>query len=112
MIHMLCRFNLKAGATLRTFEENYDRFFAYMQSRGLAETTGTVGKRLHDTPMDTDSVDAPEYYVVMTFCDRQQLDRSYAHISQENVAPEQLAAHVNIKQVIDNPIFTCWQTGG
>ncbi|NKW71612.1 hypothetical protein HGD85_01205 [Rhodobacteraceae bacterium R_SAG10] len=111
MIHMLCRFNLKPSATLQTFEENYIRFFEYMRSRGLAETTGAIGKRVYDTPMDTDSVNAAEYYVVMTFRDRKQLDRSYAHISHDNIDQKHLAAHVNIQQAIDSPIFTCWQTG-
>jgi len=108
MIHMLSRFDLKTGHSPDTFIHDYQHFCDRMVEKDLALSTGKVGRRVRGTPMDTDDAGAPEYYVVMTFSDRQQLDRAYAYIagSADDI---DLIAHRQVHNAVVNPVFTCWQ---
>lgn len=109
MIHMLSRFDLKPGTNVDEFKQHYESFMDRAKLLGLAASTGTVGKRVADTPMDTDAEDAPEYYVVMSFRDREQMDRAYAYMEDGGSDPSDLKPHSAIKFVVRNAIFTCWQ---
>ena len=109
MIHMLSRFNLRSGTTIEKAQAEYALFFENLRAADLAESTGKIGQRVANTPMDTDSVDAQEFYVVMTFRDRAQLDRSYAEIQSGRFAGENAAPHNFIKSAIQNAVFTCWE---
>ncbi len=108
MIHMLSRFDLKSGHTLETFKKDYLEFCDRMIEKGLVVSTSTVGQRILDTPMDTDKEEAPEYYAVMTFRDRNQLDQAYAYIASSESGSMDLDAHQRVNDVILNPVFTCW----
>ena len=107
MIHMLSRFDLKAGVKFEEFSRNYHDTVAQMQAKGLVEGTGKIGRRERDTPMDTDAADAPEFYVVMSFKDRDQLDRSYALLT--DAAENRATSHPSVMQAVENAVFTCWQ---
>ena len=109
MIHMLSRFDLAPGVTLKVFSENYDRLFGQLRNLDLVETTGAVGERVADTPMDTDAVDAPRYYVVMSFRDRAQLDASYAYFAEGAASPDHVATHLKLNRGAINHVFTCWE---
>ena len=107
MIHMLSRFDLKPEIAIDQFQKNYAEFCETMQTKGLIVETGKIGVRETDTPMDTDEEQAPMYYSVMTFRDRQQLDDAYAYIASldHSAKPE----HVLVSDAVMNPVFTCWR---
>ena len=112
MIHMLSRFNLKPDADLKTFEKHYISFFLSIFGQlDWLKQLGKLGERVGDTPMDTDSIDAQQYYVVMEFRDRDQLDGAYYYMENGSVVPEFFEAHEQIKKTVENPVFTCWQDG-
>lgn len=107
MIHMLSRFDLKPGVDLQAFQSSYKVFCEEMRAKGLLVETGEIGRRVSDTPMDTDTDQAPEYYSVMSFRDRQQLDAAYDHI--EGLRARDKADHVAVSGAVLGPVFTCWQ---
>ncbi len=107
MFHMLSCFNLKPGVSIKDFRQSYDDFVAYMKSIDLAEGSGPVGQRQNDTPMDTDEERDHEYFAVMTFRDRPQVDAAYAYI-MEHVEPGE-SSHNGVYHKVDNPVFICWQ---
>ena len=107
MIHMLSRFDLNPEIAIEQFRENYEAFCHVMQTKGLIVETGKIGEREMETPMDTDEDQAPKYYSVMSFRDRQQLDEAYAYIASlgQHDKPE----HVLVSTAVMNPVFTCWR---
>ena len=107
MIHMLSRFDLIPGIDLATFQAHYDAFFEQMRVAGLAEHTGKVGRREADTPMDTDHETTQTYFVVMSFRDRDQMDRAYDHISGTDERSR--SAHPAVHRSVTNSVFTCWR---
>lgn len=107
MIHMLSRFDLKPGIDPATFQAHYDAFFEQMRAAGLAERTGKVGRREADTPMDTDDDNTQTHYVVMSFKDRDQMDRAYEHIVGSDERSR--SAHPAVHRSITNSVFTCWR---
>lgn len=107
MIHMLSRFDLVPGVDIETFRAHYRALFHEMHEAGLVDRTGKVGQREADTPMDTDDEDARTFYVVMSFSDRDQMDRAYDHIA--GVADHDLSAHPDVHRCVTNPVFTCWR---
>lgn len=109
MIQMLSRFNLKRDTDFETFERNYYEFFERVKRKGLVETTGKIGQRISDTPMDTDAEDAQKYYVLMSFSDRNQMDQAYEYISSPTADKEDLKPHSEVKLVVCDSVFTCWQ---
>ena len=82
MIHLLCRFDLQDGMTLPQIQADYQRFVERMKINKLIVGSDEIGQRVHGTPMDTDAPDAAEYYVIMRFGDRQQLDAAYDFIAR------------------------------
>ena len=107
MFHMLSCFNLKPGGDIAEFQQAYSAFFDEMKSIDLVESTGPLGRRENNTPMDTDDERDHEYFVVMSFRDRPQVDAAYAYIKQ-HVEPGDKAHHTMYSNVRD-PIFVCWQ---
>lgn len=107
MFHMLSCFNLLPEEDIETFTQNYRNFVEEMQRIGLVETTGPIGRRQNDTPMDTDDERNHEYFVVMSFRDRAQVDAAYAHIEQ-HFGPSD-AAHDRVYTRVVDPVFICWQ---
>lgn len=109
MIHMLSRFDLREGSDISGFEKSYVEFVNRLKELGLVESSGKIGKRISDTPMDTDTDDAQTYYVIMQFKDREQLDRAYEYMDADQVPSSEDKPHAAIKTMILNPVFTCWQ---
>ena len=107
MFHMLSCFNLQPGEDIETFRSNYIAFVDEMKQIDLVESTGPIGHRQSDTPMDTDDERDHEYFVLMSFRDREQVDAAYAHI-EKHFGPSD-AAHDNVYPKVLNPVFICWQ---
>ena len=107
MFHMLSCFNLKAGVDVAEFSEAYARLVADMQSLDLVESSGPIGRRQSDTPMDTDAERDHEYFAIMTFRDRPQVDAAYAYILRHQEPGE--ASHNAVYTKVANPVFICWQ---
>ncbi len=106
MIQMLSRFDLKPGIAFDAFAEHYFGFAEEMRERELIVSTGPIGRRIADTPMDTDADDAPEFYAVMTFRDRAQLDAAYAYMEGRSSTVSK--HHAVVHRAVANPVFTCW----
>jgi hypothetical protein len=107
MFHMLSCFNLKVGEDIAAFQSAYAEFVAYMKSADLVEDSGPIGQRQSDTPMDTDGERDHEYFAVMSFRDRTQVDAAYAYI-MKHVEPDE-SSHNEVYRKIKDPVFICWQ---
>jgi hypothetical protein len=107
MFHMLSCFDLKPGEDIETFRKVYDDFAAFMKSIDLIADSGPVGRRQSDTPMDTDEERNHEYFAIMSFRDRAQVDAAYAYI-KEHVEPGE-SSHNGVYERVENPVFICWQ---
>ena len=107
MFHMLSCFNLKSGLQIQDFELSYTAFVEEMKNAGLVESTGKIGRRQSDTPMDTDDQRNHEFFVVMSFIDRSQVDKAYAHI-MKHIEPGE-KTHDSVYSKVIDPVFICWQ---
>ncbi len=107
MFHMLSCFNLKPGEEIETFRSAYAAFVDEMKKLDLVEATGPIGHRQNDTPMDTDNERDHEFFVVMSFRGRAQVDAAYAHI-ERHFGPGD-AAHDQVYRRVLDPVFICWQ---
>ena len=107
MFHMLSCFDLDPGIKIETFRADYLKFFAEMKSIGLVESTGPVGRRQNDTRMDTDIERHQEFFVIMSFRDRKQVDAAYAHIQADREPGDSI--HTAMCSNVRNPIFICWE---
>ena len=107
MFHMLTCFDLQPDVEIGAFRAAYSDFVAYMQSIDLVARTGPIGQRQRDTKMDTDGERDHEYFVIMSFRDRAQVDAAYARILPHREPAE--SAHNAIQSKMQNPIFICWQ---
>jgi len=103
MIQMLSRFDLRPDVAPADFQVSYAAFVALLIDEGLIESSGQVCRRLKNTPMDTDASDAPEFYTIMTFRDRPQLDSAYARFK------ESMEGHEDVFAAVHNSTFTCWE---
>ena len=107
MFHMLSCFNLQPGEDIDNFQSNYFDFVAEMKRIDLVESSGAIGRRQNDTPMDTDAEREHEFFVILSFRDRAQVDAAYAHIEQ-HFGPGD-AAHNKVYTRVLDPVFICWQ---
>ena len=107
MFHMLSCFDLAPDENLETFTRSYRIFVEEMQAIDLVVDSSPVGQRQSDTPMDTDGERQHQYFTVMTFRDRGQVDAAYAHI-EKHFGPAD-AAHDQVYSRFANPVFICWQ---
>jgi hypothetical protein len=111
MIHMLSNFDLKTGVNEREFVLAYGDFIDAIQNLNLIVKSDPVGRRVSNTPMDTAPENGPEYYSIMSFHDRKQLDAAYAHFLGLQSVTEEKSAHLRIHRMIENAVFTCWEDG-
>lgn len=107
MFHMLSCFDLKSDEKIDDFNIAYTDFVKQMQILELVESTGPIGRRESDTPMDTDDSRSQKYFVLMSFRDRPQVDAAYAHI-MKHIEPGEVE-HDAVYTKVTNPIFICWQ---
>jgi hypothetical protein len=78
-----------------------------MKSLDLVADSGPVGRRQSDTPMDTDDERNHEYFAIMSFRDRAQVDAAYAYIMKHVELGE--SSHSSVYERVENPVFICWQ---
>lgn len=107
MFHMLSCFDLKPEETLDDFRKSYAAFIADMKKQGLVESSGAIGRRQSDTPMDTDDERDHEYFVILSFKNREQVDQAYDYIKQHFEPGDR--SHSDMYQRVQSPIFICWQ---
>ncbi len=107
MFHMLSCFNLKSGENIVAFRNAYTDFVAHMKNVDMVEYTGPIGLRQTDTPMDTDDERDHQYFTIMSFRDRAQIDSAYAYILKHVEPGESL--HNGVYDRVEKPVFICWQ---
>ena len=109
MIHMLSKFDLKPGKNFEEFADHYANFVKHLCRLGIIESADPIGRRVHNTPMDTAGNKEPEFFAIMSFKDRQHLDQAYSHfVGLDNSHMEQ-SEHANVQSHITNSEFVCWQ---
>ncbi len=107
MFHMLTCFDLEPDVEIGAFRAAYSDFVAYMQGIDLVARTGPIGQRQSDTPMDTDGERDHEYFVIMSFRDRAQVDAAYAQFLLHQGPTK--SVHNAVQSMMQKPIFICWQ---
>lgn len=107
MFHMLTCFDLKPGIDIGMFRTAYMAFVDHMRGAGLVEGTGQIGRRQSDTRMDTDRERDHQYFVIMSFRDRAQVDAARAKLVPHE-EPEE-SAHRAVYSKVRNQIFICWE---
>lgn len=106
MYKMLSAFDLKAGIDVAVFRTRYAEFMSAMSEAGLVESSSLLQRRVSDTPMDTNDAWTHQFFTVMTFRDRVQLDASYDFIAGRSGAG--VDEHLDVRRWVANPVFTCW----
>ncbi len=106
MFVMLSSFNLREGETPESCREAIQNFAAHMQQQQMLVSVGPLGKRVANTPMDTDDNRQLNYYFLSYFENRAQSDRAYELIEQ-GVEPTVSIHRAMISKVRD-AVFTCW----
>ncbi len=107
MIHMLSAFDLKPDEDLQDFRNSYAAFVKELTEAQLIVSAGPIGKRVADTPMDTDDERHQSCYSVMSFRDRPQLDAAYDHIAMQQSLSTQ--THTDMYPRVTNAVFVCWE---
>lgn len=107
MIHMLSAFDLKPHEDAQAFRAAHAEFVAELRAAALIVSAGPVGRRVADTPMDTDTGRSQQYFALMSFRDRAQMDAAYAHIAAQR--PPVATPHAVVFRRIDNGVFLCWE---
>ena len=107
MFHMLSCFDLDPDVDFAAFRQAYQDFLAEMRDLDLVVSSGPIGARQSDTPMDTDAEREHDYFVIMNFRDRAQVDAAYAHIESHREPGK--TAHHSVYGQVRNPVFICWQ---
>ena len=107
MFHMLTCFDLKPGIEIGAFRASYLEFVEFMKGIDMVESTGPIGQRQSDSGMDSDDERDHEYFVIMSFRDRAQVDAAYAELIPHEDPAE--SAHKSVYSKVQNQIFICWQ---
>ncbi|MEM8497558.1 MAG: hypothetical protein AAF542_06010 [Pseudomonadota bacterium] len=106
MFVMLSSFNLREGETPESCQAAIQEFAMHMQQQKMLVSVGPLGKRVSNTPMDTDDNSQLNYYFLSYFESREQSDQAYALIEQ-GVEPSVSIHRAMINKVRD-AVFTCW----
>ena len=107
MIQMLSSFDLKPGEDFVTFARDYSTFLDDLRAAGMIVGAGPLGRRVPNTPMDTDEQRTQTYFSIMHFRDRAQLDAAYAHIDAR--ARPGTSSHLTMYRRLKNTVFLCWE---
>ena len=106
-IHLLSAFDLREGVDEAVFIDAYRRFVQELYEADLIVDAQPIGRRVSDTPMDTDDERAHQFFTILTFRDRAHMDAAYAHIEARMRAVT--GEHAAMYARTANQIFTCWQ---
>ena len=107
MFHMLTCFNLKPEFHIDEFRKAASDFMTHMKDRQLVLSMGPIGRRQSDTILDTDDERDQEYFFIMSFQDRAQSDLAVEAILSR--AEPGISIHNNVKSMITDQIFICWE---
>lgn len=107
MIHMVSSFDLKPGEDFAQVARLYDAFLADLLASDLIVDGGPLGRRVHNTPMDTDTLRTQQVFSVIRFRDRAQLDAAYDSFVGGH--PVGRTSHLEVHRRITNAAFLCWQ---
>ncbi len=106
-IHMLSAFDLKPDESEAEFRTAYADFAKDLIREGIVTTAGPVGRRVADTPMDTDDARTHRFFSMLSFRDRAHLDAAYAYLARRR--GEATGSHKDMHARITNSVFLCWQ---
>lgn len=107
MIHMLSAFEIAPDEDSAAVTAAYAGFVADLRAEGLIAGAGPVGRRVADTPMDTDDTRTHTHFSVLSFRDRTQLNHAYAWLTHRKGASA--GSHHDMHARIANSVFLCWQ---
>jgi hypothetical protein len=103
---MLTSFNLKPGVEIEEFRDALSNYTAHLQSLDLVDSNGPIGRRQANTIMDTDERHH-QYFVVMSFRDRAQCDRSIDYIIAHEEPGHSI--HKAVYSLVTDQVFICWE---
>ncbi|MEO0328357.1 MAG: hypothetical protein AAF217_07125 [Pseudomonadota bacterium] len=106
---MLSAFNLKTGTDFNDFKQDYAKFVSVVRDMELIVDAGPIGRRISDTPMDTAEAEHREYFHIMRFQDRAQLEKAYEHLLNNKETRNDKITHIRINRAVVDPTFICWQ---
>jgi hypothetical protein len=107
MFHMLTCFNLKPEVSIGEFSQSIADLTKHLKDRELIHATGPIGRRQRHEIMDTDSERDHEYFVIMSFRDREQCDRSVDYVLPHEEPVESI--HEKVYSKVADPVFICWE---
>jgi hypothetical protein len=107
MFHMLSCFNLTPSVSIDEFRRALVDLTTHLKDRNLVDSTGPVGRRQSNTIMDTDDERDHEYFVIMSFQDRAQCDRSVEYMYRHEEPAE--SVHEAVYSKVADPVFICWE---
>lgn len=110
MIHMLSSFDLGSGEDWDCFAVDYARFVRDLKEADVIAEAGPLGRRVDDTPMDTDDDRRHRHFSIISFRNRDQLDAAYAHI-EARLHPG-TSTHLQMYRRLANTVFLCWEDIG
>jgi hypothetical protein len=106
MFHMLVCFNLKPEVEIDQFQRAISTLTEHLHGLDLAQGVSAIGKRQSDTPLDTDRERSHEYFVTVSFRDRDQSDSAYRYLKAHAEPGESI--HKAVYSRVANPVFICW----
>ena len=106
-IHLLSAFDLRPDQDEASFIEAYRVFVQELYDARLITDARPMGRRVSDTPMDTDKDRSHQFFTILTFRERAHMDAAYAHIEARMRAVT--GEHAAMYARTTNQIFTCWQ---
>lgn len=106
MFVMLSSFNLREGETPESCQAAIKAFARNMQEQKLLVSVGPLGRRVANTPMDTDDSSQLNYYFLSYFESREQSDHAYDLI-EKGVEPS-VSIHRAMISKVSDAVFTCW----
>jgi hypothetical protein len=107
MFLMLTCFDLKSDIMIDGFKTAYKQFVEFMRGIDLVERSGPISRRQSDTIMDTDDERDHQYFAVMSFRDRTQVDAAIAELFGHTEPAEPM--HKGVYSKVQNQIFICWE---
>ncbi|MEO0752687.1 MAG: DUF6614 family protein [Pseudomonadota bacterium] len=106
-VHLLSAFDLRPGVDEDTFTDAYGTFVRELYDADLIADARPMGRRITDTPMDTDEERSHQFFTILTFRNRAHMEAAYAHIEARMRAVT--GEHAAMYARTANTIFTCWQ---
>ena len=107
MFHMLACFNLRPEENETEFRQSVAEFTAHLTNSQLIHSSGRVGRRQRDTIMDTDGERDPEFFLLLSFRDREQCDQAIQQVFARLDPVD--SVHRTVYSMIKDEIFICWE---